>query len=73
MTTESWIRPVHRWTSLVFTLTVAGIFLAMALGEPAEWVFFLPLPPLLVLVLSGSWLFLRPYLGRPRARLAQPE
>jgi hypothetical protein len=41
------IRQIHRWTSLVFTVAVAGIFLALGLGEPAEWVYLLPLAPLL--------------------------
>jgi hypothetical protein len=61
------IRPVHRWTSLVFALLVAVIFLALAMSEPAEWLYFLPLPPLFLLLLTGLWLFVLPYLGRRSA------
>ncbi|EYD78331.1 hypothetical protein Rumeso_00160 [Rubellimicrobium mesophilum DSM 19309] len=67
------IRQTHRWTSLVFALLVAGIFLALGLGsEPAQWVYFLPLAPLFLLLLTGLWLFVLPYLARSR-RVARPE
>ena len=67
------IRQIHRWTSLVFALMVAGIFLALGLGtEPAQWVYFLPLAPLFLLLLTGLYLFVLPYLGRSR-RTARPE
>jgi ABC-type polysaccharide/polyol phosphate export permease len=55
------IRQIHRWTSLVFTVVVAGIFLALGLGEPAEWVYLLPLAPLLLLLLTGLYLFALPH------------
>ena len=67
------IRHIHRWTSLVFALLVAGIFLAVGLGaEPAQWVYLLPLAPLFLLLLTGLYLFVLPYLGRNR-RAARPE
>ncbi len=67
------IRQTHRWTSLVFALLVAGIFLALGLGsEPAQWVYFLPLAPLFLLLLTGLYLFVLPYLARSR-RAARTE
>ena len=61
------IRQTHRWTSLVFALVVAGIFLALGLGtEPAQWAYFPPLPPLFLLLLTGLYLFVLPYLGQRR-------
>jgi hypothetical protein len=54
-------RHIHRWTSLVFALAVAVNFAALGLGEPAFWVYLLPLPPLFVLLLTGLYLFLLPY------------
>ena len=64
MTWNGWIRQAHRWLSAAFALAVAGCFLALALGEPPEWVFYLPLPPLFLLLPSGLWLFALPYLRR---------
>lgn len=65
------VRQVHRWVSIIFTVTVAAIFIMMGIGiEPAEWVYMLPLPPLFVLLPTGLYLFLLPYMrgsSRPNA------
>lgn len=65
MNWKHWIRQVHRWTSLVFATLVFGIFIAMAFGkEPAEWIYLLPLAPLFILLASGLYMFVLPYLGQ---------
>ncbi len=61
------IRQLHRWLSIVFTLTVAANFVAMALGEPPAWVVYSPLLPLFLLLFSGLYLFALPYILRRRA------
>lgn len=67
MTWSKAIRQLHRWLSILFTLVVAGIFLALGLGrEPAEWVYFLPLAPLALLFASGLYMFVLPYAARWR-------
>lgn len=48
------IRTLHRWTSQVFLVTFVLALLA-ALGLP-EWLFYLPLAPLLVLTVTGTYL-----------------
>ncbi|MBF9033586.1 hypothetical protein HKCCE2091_04985 [Rhodobacterales bacterium HKCCE2091] len=58
------IRQVHRWTSVLFTLAVAAIFAGMAIGEPPEWQYYTPLPFLFVLLPTGIWMFVLPYLRR---------
>ena len=58
------IRKIHRWTSLVFTLAVVAIFAGMAVVELPEWFYLLPLPPLAVLLPTGIYLFVLPYLRR---------
>lgn len=58
------IRKIHRWTSLLFSLAVAAIFAGMPLVELPEWVYYLPLPPLAVLLPTGLYLFALPYLGK---------
>jgi hypothetical protein len=67
MNWSKWIRQIHRWVSMIFTATVVAIFVALGLGmEPASWVYFLPLAPLALLLLSGLYLFVLPYAARWR-------
>ena len=61
------IRQVHRWLSIIFTATVAANFITMALGEPPAWVVYSPLPPLFVLLFSGLYMFVLPYVTGRRA------
>ncbi len=67
MNWSKWIRQVHRWLSIAFTIVVLAIFAALGLGrEPAEWIYFLPLIPLALLALTGLYMFFLPYLARKR-------
>ncbi len=61
------VRQFHRWTSIVFTLTVVANFVAMALGPVPAWVTYAPLLPLAALLFTGLYLFALPYLARGRA------
>jgi len=74
MNSSDWIRRFHRWTSIVFTTTVAANFVAMTKGPPPAWITYSPLLPLLLLLLSGLYLFVLPYartwLGVRRGRQA---
>ncbi|MGO4624016.1 hypothetical protein AB4Z34_27375 [Ensifer sp. 2YAB10] len=69
----SLIRIIHRWTSLLFSLAVAGIFIGMPLATLPEWVYYLPLPPLFVLLPNGLYLFVLPYLSKPQGRVQAAE
>lgn len=63
------IRQVHRWLSILFTAIVIGIFVMLGMGqEPAQWVYFLPLFPLALLMLTGLYLFVLPYAAKTRRR-----
>ena len=66
---NQFIRTFHRWTSIVFAVVVAVIFAMLGVGsQPAQWIYFLPLPPLFILLATGLWLFALPYLAKsPRA------
>lgn len=57
-------RQFHRWTSIVFTLTVIANFVAVGLGKSVQWLYYLPLPPLFLLMFSGLYMFARPYFAR---------
>lgn len=65
---NSWIRQLHRWLSIVFTVAVAANFIAMALGTPPAWLVYSPLFPLFPLLLSGLYLFALPYAVRRQGR-----
>ncbi|NKC05192.1 hypothetical protein [Brucella haematophila] len=56
------IRQVHRWLSIIFTLTVIANFATMAFGQPPSWVVYSPLLPLFILLATGLYLFFLPYL-----------
>lgn len=60
------IRIIHRWTSLLFSLIVASIFAGMAITTLPEWFYYLPLPPLAVLLPTGLYMFFLPYLSGQR-------
>jgi hypothetical protein len=67
MNGSKWVRQIHRWLAVVFTVTVIATTVALAQPEPVVWVSYLPLFPLAVLFLTGLYLFVLPYLVRRRA------
>ena len=66
------VRQTHRWTSIIFTLTVIANFVVLGTGSgtPPPWITYSPLLPLAVLLFSGLYLFALPYLARSRGRRA---
>ncbi len=62
------VRRFHRWTSVVFTATVAANFAVMFAGhgQPPSWVTYSPLVPLAALELTGIYLFVLPYTAKGR-------
>lgn len=62
------IRQIHRWLSIIFTLGVIANIAAMTQAEPPMWVGLLALVPLIVLMITGLYLFALPYLAQRRAR-----
>ena len=66
---NQWIRQIHRWVSIIFTLTVIANFVALAMGggqQPPPYVTYAPLLPLAVLLFTGLYLFVLPYLAKRR-------
>lgn len=68
MHTHSLIRQTHRWLSIIFTLAVIINLLALGREEPAVWIGLLALFPLILLMLSGLYLFALPHVVRWRGR-----
>ena len=67
MNWSKWVRQIHRWLSIVFTLAVIVTIFALARREPVVWVSYLPLLPLALLLLTGLYLFVLPYAARWRS------
>lgn len=61
-----WIRQFHRWTSIIFTLTVIANFVVRAFQEPPMWVTYSPLPFLFLLLFTGLYMFVLPYAAKGR-------
>jgi len=66
MNWNNWIRQVHRWLSIAFTATVIVNLVAMALQQSAVWIGLLALAPLILLLLTGLYMFALPYVSRAR-------
>jgi ABC-type polysaccharide/polyol phosphate export permease len=67
MNWNMWIRQFHRWMSIAFTTGVITYIVVMSQGpQPAAWVGLLALIPLILLLLTGLYLFVLPYAARWR-------
>jgi len=61
-----WVRQTHRWLSIIFTATVLANFVTMAFGQPPAYVVYSPLLPLFLLLFSGLYMFVLPYMSKAR-------
>lgn len=61
------IRRFHRWTSIAFTLGVLTYIVVMSRGTPPAWLGLFALVPLILLLVTGLYLFVLPYLRRAKA------
>lgn len=61
---NKWIRQVHRWLSIIFTLAVIVNIVALVRDMQAVWIGFLALFPLILLMLTGLYLFALPYVTK---------
>jgi hypothetical protein len=60
------IRITHRWLGVtLIALTIINA-IAFAVGQAVPWLYYLPLVPLFLLMISGLYMFVLPYL-RPRS------
>ncbi len=67
MNANMWIRQIHRWLSIAFTLAVIANIIALVQGKQVVWVGLLALFPLIFLMLTGLYLFALPYLSKARS------
>ena len=67
MNWNNWIRQIHRWLSIAFTVSVIVTFLALRQDPPVVWVSYVPLLPLALLLFTGLYLFVLPYAIKRRS------
>jgi hypothetical protein len=60
------IRQIHRWLSIAFTLGVLGYIAVMTRGQPPFWVGLFALVPLILLLATGLYMFVLPYVRKGR-------
>lgn len=73
MNWTKWNRVIHRWVSIIFIGTVLTATYAAASGQDqTSFLYYLPLPPLFILIGSGliMWAlhYTKKWRGQPTAR-----
>jgi cellulose synthase/poly-beta-1,6-N-acetylglucosamine synthase-like glycosyltransferase len=64
---NKWIRQIHRWLSIAFTLAVIANLVALGQEKLAVWVGVMALIPLILLMITGLYMFALPYATRWRS------
>jgi uncharacterized iron-regulated membrane protein len=64
---NKWVRQIHRWLSIAFTAGVIVNIVALRQGRPVVWVGLLAAVPLALLLLTGLYLFVLPYVSNWRS------
>jgi hypothetical protein len=59
---NSWIRQIHRWLSIIFSAAVVVNVVALVMKAQAVWIGLLALFPLILLMATGLYLFVLPYM-----------
>ena len=60
-------RQIHRWLSIAFTIGSIINLIAYLQGTPAGWIGLLAFVPLVLLLLTGLYLFALPYMSKVRS------
>jgi hypothetical protein len=66
MNWSSLIRQFHRWVSFIFMVAVVATTIALMQKEPIVWMSYVPLLPLFLLMISGVYMFVLPYVTKRR-------
>ena len=66
MNWNKWVRQIHRWLSIAFTVGVIVNIVAVGQGKYTVWVGLLALLPLALLLFTGLYLFVLPYVTKWR-------
>ncbi len=67
MNRNALIRTTHRWLGMtLIALTIINV-IAFSMGYAIVWLYYLPLIPLFLLMLSGLYMFILPYVAKGRS------
>ena len=61
---SKWIRQIHRWLSIIFTICVIANFVVLGRETLALYVGLFTLLPLALLLFTGLYLFVLPYTAK---------
>ncbi len=73
MNWNAWIRQIHRWLSIIFTVGFLINLVAWTTSKPPTALALLVLIPLLLLLATGLYLFVLPYALKWRGRRAEAQ
>ncbi|UFW47875.1 MULTISPECIES: hypothetical protein [Bradyrhizobium] len=71
MNGNKWIRQIHRWLSMAFTVAVIANIVALTMQIQATWIGLVAFVPLIPLLATGLYLFALPYVSRQRVNEAR--
>lgn len=57
-------RLAHRWLGMLLIVLTAANIIAYSTGSATDWLTYSPLAPLFLLMPSGLYMFLQPYLAK---------
>lgn len=60
------IRRSHPWFGIALVALTLVNVAAFAFGQAIEWLYYLPLIPLFLVMLSGTWMFVARHGAKPR-------
>ena len=64
---SNWIRASHRWLGMsLIVLTIINA-VTFAIGQPQPWLYYLPLVPLFLSMLSGLYMFVVHYAHKAKS------
>lgn len=67
MNWNKWIRQIHRWLAMAFTVAVIVNIVTLGQEKAPVWVGLLALLPLVLLLGTGLYLFALPYVAQWRS------
>ena len=69
MSLSTGVRQTHRWVAMIFTVTVVANIVQLSIGQQEPtWITYAPLLPLGLLLLTGLYLFVLPYVAKRRSQ-----
>jgi hypothetical protein len=62
---SKWIRASHRWLGMALIVLTLLNFVAFGMGKDIPWLYYAPLVPLLLSMVSGLYMIIVHYAHKP--------